>query len=638
MATPSQSMITEAIAAARAGDRARARDLLSRLLRTDSANAEYWVWMSAVVDTDRERIYCLESALKLDPTNRAALRGLVILGARKPADAELAAVLRIPRRQVAAVSASTALRRAPRLNWGLISLSALAIFAVAILFTYGGPVFTALGILGRRALAPPPQLATLSPTPSATSILQTPTQTPLPAATRVLRTPVPTEFAGTPLALLVPFTMTPTPIVGATPHNEYEAYQSGLEALAAGRYDEALGYFDQVAKLAPRLEDVQYLRGEALRLAGTPRLAFAAYDAAILLNRDFAPAYLGRGRAFMAIGDPTRAISDLESAYKLDPQLEQAYLELAQYYAGKRLYDKAEELLQRAVDRGAGTPLVLIRLSRAQYGRTNYQDAVKNAVEGSAADPTIVEGYLAIGAGYYELGLYNDAVWPLKTYVLYSPDDPLGWSYLGRAMVQTGDAGGALAALDRALSLNERHAPAYQGKGFLSLLQGDPQAALDAFRQARRFSPDNYELMLGVGRAQFLLGNYREAISELNQAISVAGEERLLANRERRRADGYVLLGLVYEATRPPLIEDAIVQWNYVLSMGGSSPEAVAMAEQHLQALTGRIPTRQPTWTASATLFGTTPTRTPTPTPTAGPSPTPGPSPTRTPTEEWSPP
>lgn len=112
-------MITEAIAAARAGDRARARDLFSRLVRTDSANAEYWVWMSAVVDTDRERIYCLESALKLDPTNRAAMRGLVILGARKPADAELASVLRIPRRQVAAVSAIAPVARGRRVNWGL---------------------------------------------------------------------------------------------------------------------------------------------------------------------------------------------------------------------------------------------------------------------------------------------------------------------------------------------------------------------------------------------------------------------------------------------------------------------------------------------------------------------------------------
>ncbi len=82
-------MLTEAIAAIRVGDRHRARDLLSRLLRTDSANAEYWIWMSAVVDTPQERSYCLESALRLDPTNRAATRGMVILGKREATEAEL---------------------------------------------------------------------------------------------------------------------------------------------------------------------------------------------------------------------------------------------------------------------------------------------------------------------------------------------------------------------------------------------------------------------------------------------------------------------------------------------------------------------------------------------------------------------
>jgi tetratricopeptide (TPR) repeat protein len=338
--------------------------------------------MSSVVDTDRERIYCLESALKLDPTNRAAMRGLVILGARKPADAEMAASLRIPRRQVAAVSAIAPVARR-RMNWGFVGLSALAIAAVAVLFVYGGPVFSALGIFGRRILAPPPALAPISPTPTETALIPTPTDTPLPASTRVLRTPVPTELAGTPLSALVPFTMTPTPVVGATPHNQFDAYASGLDALNTGRYEEALGYFDQVAKLGPRLPDVQYLRGEAIRLGGEPRQSFAAYDAAILLDKEYAPGFLGRGRAFLAINDP-RALADFEQAYKLDPLLEQAYLELADYYNGKRLYDKAEEYLQRAVDRGLGTPLVLIRLSQAQFGRTNYEDAVKNAIEGSA--------------------------------------------------------------------------------------------------------------------------------------------------------------------------------------------------------------------------------------------------------------
>src|SRR3990172_5832935 len=94
------SMLVQAIAAARSGNRVRARSLLTRLLKADSGVVEYWIWMSSTVDTKREKIYCLESALKLDPTNRAVLRGLTILGARPPLESELASAVKIARRQV----------------------------------------------------------------------------------------------------------------------------------------------------------------------------------------------------------------------------------------------------------------------------------------------------------------------------------------------------------------------------------------------------------------------------------------------------------------------------------------------------------------------------------------------------------
>ncbi|MEJ2013469.1 MAG: hypothetical protein P8X64_14755 [Anaerolineales bacterium] len=99
MASETTSTLTEAIAAIRTGDRARARELISRLLRADSQNAEYWIWMSSVVDLPRERIYCLESALKIDPTNRAALRGLAVLGARRPDEKEIPSPVRISKRE-----------------------------------------------------------------------------------------------------------------------------------------------------------------------------------------------------------------------------------------------------------------------------------------------------------------------------------------------------------------------------------------------------------------------------------------------------------------------------------------------------------------------------------------------------------
>ena len=64
--------------------RGRARDLLTRLLKINPDKVDYWIWMSSVVDTVRERIYCLQEALKLDPKNATAKHGLVIMGAMLP--------------------------------------------------------------------------------------------------------------------------------------------------------------------------------------------------------------------------------------------------------------------------------------------------------------------------------------------------------------------------------------------------------------------------------------------------------------------------------------------------------------------------------------------------------------------------
>src|SRR5215216_4200690 len=75
----------EAVEAVQEGKKARARELLTGLLKTDQNNATYWVWMSATVDSTKERIYCLQTAFKLDPQNVSAKRGLILHGAL-PAD------------------------------------------------------------------------------------------------------------------------------------------------------------------------------------------------------------------------------------------------------------------------------------------------------------------------------------------------------------------------------------------------------------------------------------------------------------------------------------------------------------------------------------------------------------------------
>jgi len=69
-------LLRAGIAAAKSGQRERARDLLMRVVEQDEENASAWLWLSDVVDSLDDREICLENVLTLDPDNDAARKGL----------------------------------------------------------------------------------------------------------------------------------------------------------------------------------------------------------------------------------------------------------------------------------------------------------------------------------------------------------------------------------------------------------------------------------------------------------------------------------------------------------------------------------------------------------------------------------
>lgn len=649
----SEDTFSQALAAARAGNRVKARNLLARLLRTDSSTVEYWLWMSSVAQSKKDKIYCLESVLKLDPTNAAALLGLTILGARVPKKKELAAAGKISRRQMPSISAGQAVGQAMRLPWRLIGFGGAAVVIVIVL------------VLGFRALAPffgprnlsqAPTLPPPTPTPTATP-LPTATNTPVPAALRILRTAIPTELALTPIIYFVPQTPTPTPMAGLTPHPSFEAYAAGISAIMDGDYQEAIGFFDQVTQLDGSLPDTYYFKGEALRLMALAEggdqtnnilgQAINAYDRAIVLDSNFAPAYLGRGRALLARTLLRVSPDDLKSedlptdfarAFEVDPRFTEAYVAQADFLAEVGLWKTEEELLQEALDAGLKDPILYVRIAEAQINRQKYEVALESAIEGSGSDPTMLDGYLMLGRALVRLENYAPAIDPLLTYVAYRDDDHRGWSDLGRAQLEVGDLPAASHSIGRALEINPRYAPAYMSRGWLNIEVGAYETALSDFNEARRYGQESYELFLGLGYAQYHLNHVQEALNNANTAIGIAQQDQRKAVQEKLVSRGYVLRALISE-TAPDLLDYAIQNWNWILELQFADPEAQQLAVEHLIDLTGSAPTLMPTVTQTITATPTvtpfgTPIVSPTPTPTATPPATagPNPTPTRTPT------
>ncbi len=643
MANESTSTLTEAIAAVRTGDRARARELLSRLLRAESQNAEYWIWMSAVVDLPRERIYCLESALKIDPTNRAAMRGLAILGARRPADNELPPPVRLPKRTFDLPSAPLEVpveaekktetvpapgtpkpaaspfksKKGNRLS-GALGVIVFAAFGVGIIAVAGYFLLPGLQprFLGSASTLPPP-----SPTATGTPLPGTPTATPIPAATRIIRTPIPTELFQTPLALFVSSSPTPTPIAGYTPHPSYEAYQAGINALGRGDFEGAIDFFDQVLALTSELPDVYYFKAEAQRLNGDIGSAIGTYDKAANLDPDYAPTYLGRGRALLERNEEA-ALQDFNRAVKADPGFSEAYEEIARYNQVNRLWQRQATQLEEALAVGVRTPRLLIYLSEAYLNLARYQSALNYALEGSADDPTMLEGYLAVGRSYIAFGVnvldpsyFTTAIWPLQTYTAYAPQDERGWGALGRALVGTGNLDQGLEVLNIALEINPRYAPAYLARAILHSQRGDfQQARVDAF-DAQRYGPETFDLRITTARILINTREFQLALNDyLTPAIAEAKDIENVLVKERELGELYALRGIIYEAN-PDNWGDAIIQWNWVLSLENALPETRALAQVHVDELSGVGPTRTATPSRTPTLAivsSATPTASPT--------------------------
>ena len=82
-----QKLLQAGIRAAKAGDRARARDLLLQVVDQNQTIELAWIWLSEVVDDLEDKVTALENALALNPANAAVRNRVGQLRNRLPAPA-----------------------------------------------------------------------------------------------------------------------------------------------------------------------------------------------------------------------------------------------------------------------------------------------------------------------------------------------------------------------------------------------------------------------------------------------------------------------------------------------------------------------------------------------------------------------
>lgn len=622
MASPKELMFQEVLAAIEKGDNARARDLLTRLLKVDQNNADYWVWMSAVVDTPKERAYCLKEALRVDPQNQAAIRGLVIMGER-PADPALAVPLKLQKRnwQAEVVNLSYVppppkARRQTKLNplYVAVPLVVIVIAVVAFIVIRNLPRSTEQYIADARATAAARTLtATFLPSP--TVVTETPTL-------KVIATAAPTRK--TPEWLKLDITYTPTPIYVNTQYPRYEDFNSGMRNFRNGEYAEAASKFLQVATKEPESPGIWYLIGEAYRLLGKTAEATNAYNQAIAISPGFAPAYLGKARV-TRIKTPasTSAIDNLKKAIGYDPQLAEAYLELADAYLANNQPETALPYLDTAAGLLPQSPLVFVLRAKIALAMGDGQLALEDAQQAVALDQTMLEAYRVLAQAYQAVGDYDSSFPILEDYLAVNPGDADATVWLANVYTARGEERDALKLLDEALRLDRLNYAAYMARGWIRFNQEDYLKASSDFDYALKVRLPTYEARVAFGRAQLMLKSGGTAWDQFSKAFGMARTDAERAVCLCYRGQASLLTGY-----RQAAIDD----WKNILKYDPATipQEMIDCANEQLAGVGIYTPTPKVTATE-------TPTRTPTATPTPKVTNTATPTRTSTPTRTGTP-
>lgn len=601
-------ILQEAMDAARAGKRAHARDLLTRLLRTNQNNVEYWLGMSSVVDSIKEQIYCLEKALEVDPDNEVAQRGLVLLGGR-PGDPNIVPIRPNRKREwdIGKIGSSAGedgkgkTKKVPIPVARIFALGGVAIVAFGLVYfgVFGNPLaIPQLGNFGGVAVTRQP-LGSSGPTSTTIGDVG-PTEI----------DPLATISGPTPLAFLLAEPYTATPRYVNTPHPSTAAYRSAMNALDMGSWEIAIDFLEQAIEIEPEAPDLRYHLGIAYLNIEEYFDAKRQFLLAANIDPGFGAAYMGMAMADLALGLDSELLDELNNAIKNDPALGQAFIERGIYRLSRGNSDGALDDLRRAEEQTPNSAYLYLTLAKVFLVVEQFEDALAAAQQSIAIDLTIVETYWILAQAHHALAQSREVISPAQTYLLYEEESGQAWFVLGQALVAEGHYEDALSALVEALALEPTLGEVNYYRGLAYLELEDYENALRYLQNSSDNFPRWFEPNITYGIAILETGNAAEGYTLINRSSA-------FAKTPQQRAILHYWLALSLEALDDD--EIALREWEALLMLSSDvvPPEWETLARSRLTNAGIQIPSRTPA----------APTRTPTPTstPTSTPEPTPTP-------------
>jgi tetratricopeptide (TPR) repeat protein len=506
----------QGIAAAKAGQNDQARTLLQQSIRLEPNNEAAWIWLASIARDQRERLFCFQKLLEINPGNETALNALRAMGITPqqlasqqqsqpqaqaaPAPQSQSHVVQLrpgvpipePQRVASAQQQVDEIVRqyqiAPDRIEGVewvrktrgragerdslylrlyVMSGSLGILAAILII--GGLIVWNTPSLRGIVFAPtwtPTYTPTLTPT-------NTPGFTPTPSPTPELTlTPSPTIDPAIPEGR-IDAQPVPTRIY---PEVVNRRISDSLALINRGEYAIALPTLVREREAAALSFDAQpyYFEALALLAAGDPDTALDRLQEAEgrlnevrnptfkpLIDTGFAQAFLALAEDALAEGERSRAFDMLDavelrarSAITADPLMVQAHLALAKRFEIERQYRDALRVLDEAlsIEQLKADVNLIVERGKVYFAQDDLDRAAQEAYTALYIDPTVEEAYLLQIKTALKKGDAGLAVIYAQNYLFFYPGSAEGYRLLGDARVAEGNIDLALIAYNQALA------------------------------------------------------------------------------------------------------------------------------------------------------------------------------------------
>lgn len=240
-------------------------------------------------------------------------------------------------------------------------------------------------------------------------------------------------------------------------------------------------------------------------------LAATQFDQQVSVNPDDIELRLQRGAEYLSLGAYVAALADFEHAQSLDDRRAEVYVGIGQ----------------------------------ARYQLLDWPAAESALLTAISFNEDLPEPYFGIGMIYYMQGRYGEATKEFDRAAEKNPDYAEAEAWLAIAAAQSGDAGEAMAAAGRAISLTQKSAIVHIARSWAYRVQSPPNidAAQGDLLYAQKLAPYNLEVLIAL--AQFYTDYRPERIIEAEQLGHYAIQ---WAKNDLERARALHTLGHTYLA------------------------------------------------------------------------------------------